>query len=133
MSYQVPIAKELLDEITKWINHRERMMMMYGAFKSLQRISTITTLRTQLEAVRMQNTAIQCRMVLQLLGDLYSIAAGKASRYYHSDQCKIIGWEEVASTYVQPNNSWAEATGDVTRGISHDPVASFSYLPNTPL
>lgn len=81
----------------------------------------------------MQNSAMQCRKVLQVMADLHSIAAGVTSRYYNSDQAKLAAWLEVAEDYLQQTLTVCEDTGDVTRGISHEPVSSFSYLPNSPL
>lgn len=124
-------ATELRHKVVRYVQHRERLMHFYGAWKTTERMAAIAAIHNQLEHFKHHGLVSQCRLILRLLPDLRSIAAGESSKYYHSDQEKLAQFERCATTYLSANGM-GRGAGD-TQGKVTEPAPSFFPLQCSPL
>lgn len=117
---KIQSPEALIKQIMRWIRHRERMMYHYGAHRTLERMATVTILKTNIEAHEHTSGTAKCAWVLRNLAALRSIKAGKQSRYFHSDEEKLQAWEQYALAYNAPESAAMQTASMTARACAGD-------------
>jgi hypothetical protein len=117
---------QLLQEMRRWVQHRERLMDYYGAFKSMPRVQAASLVLMMTDLYRDDTNKRKCELALRMLEPMQIMAAGKRSKYYHSDQERIASFEQYARTYLAEVAPAAKSPAPVfgftgVRGISFSP------------
>lgn len=71
----------------RFARHRERMMNFYGAWKTKERMESVSRILKRLDFFR--NSYNLANVLLKLQKDAYLIAAGRSSKFYESEQQKL--------------------------------------------
>lgn len=97
-------GKEMLLTITRYVNHREKLMTSFGAFKSSAKMESISKIRRQVSFYADADTPVIKRLVLLLEPDLVNIMPGKQSRFYQSSKARLDNLFDLCKTNDQPGN-----------------------------
>lgn len=82
-------ANHLFIEVRRYVRHRERMMLAYGAVKTKERMETVSRMLNLLDHFTNADSHTKCKVILRHLYLLKRLAAGAGSRYYTSDINKL--------------------------------------------
>lgn len=99
----VKMQKDMLrDKVSKFLNHRKRLMEDFGAVKTIEKVNAWTELKTHFDASVDHALDSQCKWVLRNKEKFLLIMPGQTSRFYMGDQKKIQDILSFCETILTP-------------------------------
>lgn len=97
------IVQGVVREINKYLKHRERMMIHYGAHCTTAKMATISKVRRELDNASQWYWQQKAQLIQRLLPDLHTISAGQSSKYYTTEHHRLREWEEAMQVLLSPH------------------------------
>lgn len=102
-SMEYTIVQGVVQQIRKYLKHRERMMLYYGAHCTTAKMATISKVRRELDHASQWYWQQKAQLINRLLPDLHSISAGQSSKYYTTEHHRLREWQEAVELLLNPH------------------------------
>lgn len=100
--------KLILRKLTRYVNHRDKMMHHHGAQRDGKKLKAVQSLRNSLVTMRQQKFRAFIQHLFKIEDKLETILPGKSSRFYDHDERLVNYIMAYARAEFQKLNAYAD-------------------------